>query len=218
MMAHLNAPLPPVHAIRADVPESFDRVLARMCAKNPADRPQSMDEVAALFEELRPRPMPAASLAARAAALAVDLACVGTLEAAAIFVVWQVLGWKTFENWLDEITLTAAALIFLLVVEARWGRTLGKRAVGLRLVRDDGSRPGLAAHLVRFVVRFPVILLPTPPGYDTWEAVAWIIQGLAFAAGALSWKFCGGRTLSDRLTRTRVVHEPPDVRTASGSI
>jgi len=212
MIAHLHTPLPSVHALRPDVPESFDRVLARVCAKDPADRPQSMEEVAELFEALRPRPMLAASLSARGAALAVDLLCVGTVEAAAIFVVWEILGWRTFENWIDEITLTVAAVVFLLVVEARWGRTLGKRAVGLRLVRDDGSRPSLAAHAARFAIRFPVILLPTPPGYDAWLVVAWSIQGLAFTVGALWWTFDGRRTLSDRLTRTRAVHEVPDVR------
>jgi uncharacterized RDD family membrane protein YckC len=185
-----------------------------MCAKDPAARPQSMDEVVALFESLRPRELADVPFAARTAALSIDLLCVGTVEAAAIFEVWQVLGWLTFENWIDEVTLTLAGVAFLLAVEARWGVSLGKRALNMRLVTETGGEPSWRAHLVRFAVRFPVLFIPTPPDMEWFEATAWSIQLAAMVIGA-AWFLRTGRTLSDRITRTRVVYDLPIAREAA---
>jgi uncharacterized RDD family membrane protein YckC len=47
----------------------------------------------------------------------------------------------------------ALALTYFYVCEARWGRTLGKRALGLRVRRDSGAPAGLGAHCLRTVMR-----------------------------------------------------------------
>lgn len=212
MVAQIHTPLPSVRDVRHELSRDVDAVLAKMCAKDPDERPASMDEVIALFESLRPRTLRAAPLAARAAALAIDLTYVGTVVAAAMFVTWNLLGQHTLENWLDEITGEIAGFVFLLLVEARWGVSLGKRALNLRLARADGTPPGLREHLVRFVVRFPILLLPTPPGYEGWEMGCWVFQGVAMLAGASWWFTSGGRTLSDRLTGTLVLYDLPQDR------
>ncbi len=217
MIAQIERPLPSVRQFRPELPAEVDRVLGRMCAKDPAARPQTMEEVAALWEAVRPRPLHPAPIAARAAALSIDLLCVGTVEAAAIFSVRETFGSETLRGWIDEITLTVAAFVFLLFVEARWDVSLGKSALNLRVLRADGTAPSLRDHLVRFVCRFPVLLIPTPPQYDIVFYAAWGLQAAAFGLGALWWFASGGTTLSDRITGTRVVYRLPSVNVPGGA-
>ena len=75
------------------------------------------------------------------------------------------------------------------------------------MVRPDGNRPTRRAVLVRFLVKYPVVAwLFVPPGMEIAESVVWIVQGAAWAAGGVAFFYPAGRTLSDLLARTRVVH------------
>ena len=50
--AHRREPPPPIRTLRADVPEGLDQLLSRLLAKDPADRPQHPDDVAAVLAPL----------------------------------------------------------------------------------------------------------------------------------------------------------------------
>ena len=50
LLAHRNEPAPSLRAARPDTPESLDRLFQRMLAKQPADRPATMDDVMAELE------------------------------------------------------------------------------------------------------------------------------------------------------------------------
>jgi serine/threonine protein kinase len=52
LMAHILQDAPPLRSFRADVPPEIDAWVARMLAKDPALRPQSMAEVVAMVEAL----------------------------------------------------------------------------------------------------------------------------------------------------------------------
>jgi serine/threonine-protein kinase len=52
ILKHQHDPPPPLQAIRPDVPDDLARLVARLLAKDPADRPASADEVAAALEPL----------------------------------------------------------------------------------------------------------------------------------------------------------------------
>ncbi|WP_416056222.1 RDD family protein [Stenotrophomonas maltophilia] len=89
------------------------------------------------------------------------------------------------------------ALMFLLmwaypiVCEALWGRTLGKRALGLRVLSRDGAPVGWMASITRNLLR-TVDMLP-----------------FGYALGLLSSLFDPhGRRLGDLVAGTVVVHEP----------
>ena len=54
------------------------------------------------------------------------------------------------------------ANLYHIVLEGRWGRTVGKRLVGIRVTRADGSRPTVRAATIRTLARFVDWL---PAGY-----------------------------------------------------
>ncbi len=87
---HANTPLPPLNALRADIPANLAAVVARMTAKNPADRFATPGEVAAALtpfaepDSVRPSP------ARKRRRLAAIVACLALLLAGvlAAIVLW----------------------------------------------------------------------------------------------------------------------------------
>jgi serine/threonine protein kinase len=54
VLAHAERPIPSLSGQRADVPPALDVLFRKMLAKDPADRPQSMEEVLHGLEACRP--------------------------------------------------------------------------------------------------------------------------------------------------------------------
>jgi len=223
----LNSPLPPLAAARPDLPPALGEAVDRMCAKDPAQRPASMEEIARLASSLRPRPLYAAPLLARAAASIIDvlivLAMWAGFEFALDFALPRMGYGLTPEGTLGEgsaaglpteilrrVVLLSVWGAATLWIEAARGTTLGKAAFHLRVVRTDGNRPSRRALLVRFLAKYPgVALVLVPDGMTVVDAVVLCAQGLAWAGGGLWYFFADGRTLPDVLSRTRVVHRGP---------
>ncbi len=88
-----------------------------------------------------------------------------------------------------------------IVLEVCWGRTLGKRALGLRVVARDGAPLGWLQAIVRNLLR-TVDMLP-----------------FGYAAGLVSC-LCDahGRRLGDLVAGSLVVHTPPRAATAPARI
>jgi len=79
---------------------------------------------------------------------------------------------------------------YTIVLEACWGRTLGKRVMGLRVVAQDGAPIGWMAAITRNLLR-TVDMLP-----------------FAYALGLLSSLFDrNGRRLGDLVAGTVVIHD-----------
>jgi uncharacterized RDD family membrane protein YckC len=89
--------------------------------------------------------------------------------------------------------VTGAAFAYHGVSAARWGRTVGKRAMGLAIVTDDaGNRPGVALSLWR----------------AAWSAAIFAPTILAPAVVVVGWagvSTASHRSLADRAAGTLVV-------------
>jgi uncharacterized RDD family membrane protein YckC len=89
--------------------------------------------------------------------------------------------------------------------------------LNLEVVRADGNRPALGPLVLRFLVRFPMVVgLVVPVASKTIPLIFMGIQGIAAAAGVASFFFASGRTLSDLLTGTRVVYRFDGFTPAAG--
>ena len=209
----LHAPIPSACAQRPELPPAADEVLGRLCAKAPADRPATMAAAARLLATLRPKDQHLASFTTRAFALFLDLVIVSAVAAAlgkAYLVLQGFVSLPDPSDLVVEWISAALALGSQVGMEARYGGSLGKLLFHLRVVRADGGRLSWPALFQRFFLRFPAVAFVVVP--DPWppygEMAANGVQLLALAAGAGCYLLGRGQSLSDRLTKTRVVLRP----------
>jgi uncharacterized RDD family membrane protein YckC len=137
-----------------------------------------------------PLALPVASVGSRALALALDYLVVGVLG-----ILWMVASlflasvWRWGAGWTMALAFLGFFLLeyfyFAGVEAATNGRSLGKRALGLRVVSQHGGRASVGALLVRNLVRL----------VDSFVGV-WLVMFDPLA-----------RRLGDRLAGTLVVHE-----------
>ncbi len=155
--------------------------------------------------------VPAAPIARRLAAAAVDLTVVPVAVVAVAEVAWRtgVLGllgvspdgWRAWSWSFPAVawTVAAAALATQAVGVARWGATPGKRLCGLRVETRDGTPVGPARAVGRAAVS-AALYLP------------WVAAPLLAVAGTLSVAAGSRRSPADRAAGTRVVRAPTTAR------
>lgn len=238
----LTRDLPPLTELRPELPPALDDVLARLCAKRPEDRPDDMHQVATMLAALRPRPLRHAPFLARAFATGVDLFVVLVIGLA-LHAVATLAGQflpelpsallelpsALLEGVVTDLALLWIALFLFPWLEWRLGCSVGKYLFNLRVVRADGSPVTLKDAGLRLLVRFPAVLVLLLPMalLPADSAVAGVAKGVAslcvvlqlFAAGVgFPWMLFGdGRTLSDIITRTRVVYRFDDETTGGAA-
>jgi uncharacterized RDD family membrane protein YckC len=162
----------------------------------PGDAPAVTGLVSAEAVEIELRP---ARLPSRALALLVDLVALVVPGYVVIAVVRMIL--TQFDEALGAAAMTVATVLIFVGYPAMseilgQGRSIGKRALGLRVIREDGgplrARHAFTRALVGLAVEFPGLLLL----FVCWPAG--IVTMLASAQG---------RRLGDLAAGTIVVHE-----------
>jgi uncharacterized RDD family membrane protein YckC len=169
-----------------------------------------MEDVAALFEPFRPRPLDPATLMARLSAASVDAISV-LLVASVVALVFELLekwiGLKLSVEYVWSLFFFAALVVSQLCAEMWLSTSLGKWLFNLVVVRADGASASRRALIARFLLRFPLIPLLLWPDAPMWLVLTFwalqILSTLAAFAAFVAWK---GRTLSDLATKTRVVY------------
>jgi uncharacterized RDD family membrane protein YckC len=154
-----------------------------------APRPETDGHVLAM--DNIPLALPVASVGSRALAMALDYTVVGLLGVVFVFGALAASSW--LPDWGAAWGFAAFAIGYFVLeygyfagVEAiTGGRSLGKRALGLRVVSRLGGRAPVGALLVRNMVRL----------IDTFVGI-WLVM----------WDPLG-RRLGDRLAGTLVVHD-----------
>jgi len=135
-----------------------------------------------------PLQLPAAGPVPRAMAWLVDL---GVRIAALVLVSIPLALLDKFGSGLYLVLMFLVYWAYPIVCEALWGRTLGKRALGLRVLSRDGAPVGWMASITRNLLR-TVDMLP-----------------FGYALGLISSLFDPhGRRLGDLVAGTVVVHAP----------
>jgi uncharacterized RDD family membrane protein YckC len=141
---HRSAPRPTIPDEVA--PWRLRQLILEMMDADPLRRPQSYDALLARMESLRPKPRVAGGLFPRGVALAIDLmlfAPLGQIIAAAC-------AWS--QQAATQIWLVLFG-IYYIVTQRLWGKTLGKRLLGLHVVGTT-RRVRVPGLLLRFVVQF----------------------------------------------------------------
>ncbi len=108
---------------------------------------------------------------------------------------------------------TVSPILYDFIGVARWEKTVGKSALGLRVIRVDGAHPRWCQCLVRaatFWLSLPVpavaiyAVLTSPVTSDRWESLT-LILSLLCIAGAAIFALLQRRFFHDWVARTHVV-------------
>ena len=222
----------PLTELRKDSPADLDRVITRCLAKEPHGR---YADYTALRNALLPfsskEPEPA-SMKIRVSTGWVDYLIAFCIPYVTLMVL--VGPERLLIGPLVERTLYSARYHFILlsfgfiyfsIVEGIWGAGLGKRLKGLRVVRTDGRRPGIARALFRIfipigcieAVRIPIMMatisdagwtgLQTTMLIVTANISAWIPVLLTLVARREN----GFATVWDLASGTRVIVKPKGI-------
>ena len=181
-----------------------------------------MHEVVELLEACRPRAVHAAPIVARAVAVAFDFVAALVAFGALSFLLVAASG-EDLPGELPTVLLSVIFLAFTVVAESRYHITLGKWFLNLEVRASDGSEPARKTMWLRGLLRFPgafgwAVALPMIPGLAILDWVFTALALVAIVAGLVTFYVAKGRTLSDLLTKTRVVYRmPPDERHADDS-
>jgi uncharacterized RDD family membrane protein YckC len=151
LQLHREAPRPEIPAEAA--PWRLRHLIREMMDPDPHKRPDSYEDLLARLESLRPKPRVAGGLVPRAAALAVDVMLVaplGQIAAAAL---------GLSQHAAAQIGLLLFAAYYILA-HRLWGKTIGKRLLGLRIVGTTRA-VRVANLMLRFAVEFwgPLVAL-----------------------------------------------------------
>jgi len=207
----MNRPLPRIRELRPEVPPKLEKLLRRCCEKDREERPESMEAVIDRLERARPRALDPAAIAARGSAFLIDLGIWIALLGISVGIVFLLTGTLREEpapaQALAGILATGLFVLTTLGLEAWKGTTPGKRAFRLQVVRMDGTPPFFPALVARFFIRLPIIVLTLVPAVPQriQLLVNWL-QLLSILAGVVCYFALNRRTLSDIVTRTRVVY------------
>ncbi len=159
---------------------------------------------------------PVASMGARFAAGLLDLVLVQLLLLALTPILTLFLAVEVMHQG-DANTVGPVVRLLVVGILAAWwgvlaargdGQSVGKRLLGLRVLREDGSRAPLDAFLLRETAwrALPFLVLPVPLFPNLWLAgmLGAAVLSLAFAAEEPL-----RQTWYDRLARTVVVRAEP---------
>ncbi len=206
------------------LPEAWREFLAKMLAKEPADRFDDYDELIAELKRLRPGSQVKARVFPRVVAAVFDWMSVLVI---AIFlqIAFQLTSFVQFTTQHPIVTLFVDVIdilpiVFYLAVIYFWRQSVGRSLMHIRVVNRYGLTPSPNCMLVRsllrmqfpwFLICFSLISEPTA----SWLGIAMI--GLVAVSGvtllvdlAVMAVFDRGRSLHDLLVDTRVVLDTRD--------
>jgi uncharacterized RDD family membrane protein YckC len=179
---------PPIRSIRPDVPRAVARVVEKGLERERSRRWQTLEELRAALAVLVPSQLTYGGLTVRVAAYFLDEVVVRLFLVLPLSAALHALtgGWMG-NNFLPLVLFP----IYFVVLEGRYGASIGKRLLGLRVCRFGSTDPPglklavrrtLAFYLLVTVTLFPSIVLFEAGGGG---AGALLLSAIPFIAGLL---------------------------------
>lgn len=160
VIAAIAADVPPkLRTLVPKVPKPLDRIIAQSLEKDPERRPQNLSVLGASLLPYSGRGTSIADLGRRMAAFFVDILVIWivTFVASLMFA----FGWMATHGGQQPpygqraLQIPTISLMMFLYIgyfaglESRFGRGVGKRMMGLRVIGSSGESPGFGPSLVR---------------------------------------------------------------------
>ncbi len=150
-----------VNTLNKSVPRELARVVAQTLEKDPAKRPENLNMLRSALLPYSTRGASLADVGRRLAAFFIDLFVAGmmaglfsqfaTLVLISAGDVTTLMSFKTI-TLLTICAQSFGAIFYFAVLEWRWGRTLGKWMLGMRVIGSNGEPPGVFPAILRAVL------------------------------------------------------------------
>lgn len=219
----VSEPAPLLRSLKPEILPSLEAAVARGLDRDRERRWRDMGEFRAALLPFLPSLLGRGRFGLRVLAFLVDCALFPVLIELVFFVTLVVFSYdlsKAAGAWRKGLAITLgltgiAWVPYFAILEGIWGRSLGKKLAGLRVMASvGGGPPGLLRSILRTTIVFIFIGLPA-------DLALWLIRPETFsqrlvvfvtaaAAGALAlgltlWAGDGDRAAQDWLTGTRVL-------------
>ena len=145
-----------VNTLVKNTPRELARIVAQTLEKDPAKRPENLAQLRSALLPFSKRGASLADVGRRMAAFFIDLTIAGFLGVMASQVI-VLLAIATFTSsgsflgvqLLAIFTQSFVAILYFAILEWRWGRTLGKWLLGMRVIGTNAEPPPLPNALLR---------------------------------------------------------------------
>ena len=145
---------PPLSSLRSDVPNSLSRVVAKALCKDPRKRYNSASDFRDALLPYATGGTSTADLGRRVAAFFLDTIIV-SIVFGLLTVIYLVLrfGLQGMNFIGDHAWISGLGfLLYFIVTEGLFSRSLGKKWLGLRVADQDGEAPGIPRSVVRALI------------------------------------------------------------------
>ena len=151
VIASIATDIPPlVTKYRKDTPKALARLIAQTLEKDPAKRPENLTELRMALAPYSSRGASLADFGRRLAAFFMDgsiasIVSVISVQILTVFLISSSIQGISFQTMtiVSLIIQTLIAVSYFAIAEWRYGKTLGKWLMGLRVINDSGETPGL---------------------------------------------------------------------------
>ena len=190
------------HEVRHSIPPSLSQVVMKCLRKDAGARPQDYGELRLALTPFSSSRPPVAAPGRRFVSGALDVAAVALLLA------FVMPSDKVSSDILETLVLIATSAL----LEGRWGLSLGKWILGLRLQRSEGGTPGLQRALQRATFLWlpnllgsSILLLATRASDDVTGTLQFIFSFAFLVLFLPARRQNGWQAWHDMLSRTVVV-------------
>jgi uncharacterized RDD family membrane protein YckC len=155
VIASIASDKPPrVNTIAKHVPDELSRVIHQTLEKDPARRPENLEELRQALLPYSTRGASSADPGRRMAAFFVDLVIISMLIAFASQIMGMLAAAMSLKDFHQVFFITIFLVFFVSVAyfaiqESRWGTTVGKWLLGMRVISEGNQKPALMPSIIR---------------------------------------------------------------------